>query len=105
MKRVIAGAPELVHWLVGRYRLERDPSQVLSIERRAGDLVLMDPEGETSQLVFVGPRQLALVAPGNTATEVSSDAELSFPELHGPAPFVELQILGGLRLKASRVPP
>lgn len=104
-KRVIPGAPELSQWLVGRYRLERDTSQVLSIELRGSDLVLKDPDGETSRLVFVGPRQLALVAPGNTAPEVSSDAELTFPELHGPAPFVELQILGGLRLKASRLLP
>lgn len=105
LRRVIDGDPALSPWLVGSYRLERDPTQVLRVEQSGRQLLLIDPDGETSWLVFVGPRQLALVPPHSTAPEVSSDAELSFPELQGPAPFVELQILGGVRLKAQRVAP
>jgi hypothetical protein len=45
---------------------------------------------------------LLLVAPDDHRSEVSSNAELTFPEFSGPVPEIELHILGGMRLKAIR---
>ena len=92
-------------WLLGTFKLEVDPSQHMTIERRAQQLAFIDPEGNLSRLVWVEARMLLLVAPDERRSDVSSDAELTFPDLNGPAPEIELHILGGMRLKAVRTPP
>jgi hypothetical protein len=104
LRRVIAGDRQQEGWLLGTFRLDVDASQRMTIERRGQKLVFIDPGGQVSRLVWVGPQLLLPVSLDDSGPEVSSDAEVAFPKLEGPASHIELHILGGMRLGATRVP-
>jgi hypothetical protein len=103
LRRVIAGERKQEDWLLGTYQLEVDPSQKMKIERRGQRLVFIDPGGSVSALVWVGARSLLPVPLDDQRTEVSSDAEITFAELNGPATHIELHVAGGMKLEAKRV--
>ena len=104
LRRVIAGDPQREERLIGKFQLEIDPTQQLVIERRGAQLVFIDPGGQVSLLVWVAPRLLLPVPLDDRRSEVSSDAEITFPETDRPTPEIELHVLGGMRLKAARIP-